>query len=166
MNPLDWLRAAKEIAADCPAPPVPPEANPCKPLEKTPVPPETPCRSLYAEVEQKTSIKLVDQEELYLGDEVTEVSGCDRVNRGNIGRIVESTARVAQGEPAKSELEQAERSKGPYFTADGTLRIPFGCDPKYHWWKGGQSMKKTIAELRGEPVEELPEEDVPSDCNY
>ena len=58
----------------------------------------------------------------------------------------------------------SERPKKPYFTADGTLRIPFDCDPKYHWWKGGQSMKKTIAELRGEAVEELPSEDVSEKC--
>ena len=67
---------------------------------------------------------------------------------------------------AKSEQNPTEQCKRPYFTADGTLRIPFDCDPKYHWWKGGQSMKKTIAELRGEPVEELPAEAVSIDCNY
>ncbi len=36
----------------------------------------------------------------------------------------------------------------PYFTADGTLVIPFGSDPKYHWWKGGQSVEQTRAEVR------------------
>ena len=46
--------------------------------------------------------------------------------------------------------------KKPFFTADGTLSIPFDSDPRYHWWKGGQSVKATVAELerernRGQP---------------
>jgi len=164
MNPLDWLRAAKEKAGHIRVPPVPPERNPRKPLEKAPVPPETPCSSLYAEVEQKNSVKQVDPEELYFGDEVIECSGCDTGNWANIERTAEPDVRVAQGDKAKSEPNQVEQSKRPYFTTDGTLRIPFGCDPKYHWWKGGQSMKKTIAELRGEAVEEPPGEDVSEKC--
>jgi len=28
------------------------------------------------------------------------------------------------------------------------LVIPFDSDPKYHWWKSGQSVKATIAELK------------------
>lgn len=35
----------------------------------------------------------------------------------------------------------------PYLTADGTLVIPFDSDPKYHWWKGGQSVAVTRAEV-------------------
>jgi hypothetical protein len=35
----------------------------------------------------------------------------------------------------------------PYLTAGGTLVIPFESDPKYHWWKGGQSVKQTRAEV-------------------
>ena len=36
----------------------------------------------------------------------------------------------------------------PYLTPGGDLMIPFDSDPKYHWWKGGQSVKATIAELK------------------
>jgi hypothetical protein len=36
----------------------------------------------------------------------------------------------------------------PYLTPGGDLVIPFDSDPKYHWWKGGQSVKNTIAELK------------------
>ena len=36
------------------------------------------------------------------------------------------------------------------FTAGGDLSIPFDSDPRYHWWKGGQSVKATIAELKAE----------------
>jgi hypothetical protein len=106
------------------------------------------------------------QEELYFGDETVEAPGCDRGHQGNIGMGDLLSVRVAQGELAKSEPGRTEEPRKPYFTADGTLRIPFDSDPKYHWWKGGQSVKKTIAELRGEPVEEAVAEDVASDCNY
>jgi len=36
----------------------------------------------------------------------------------------------------------------PYLTSGGTLVIPFDSDPKYHWWKGGQSVEQTRAEVR------------------
>lgn len=42
----------------------------------------------------------------------------------------------------------------PYFTRDGTLVIPFNSDPKYHWWKGGQSVAATRAELQTNPRNE------------
>ena len=35
----------------------------------------------------------------------------------------------------------------PYLTPGGDLVIPFDGDPKYHWWKGRQSVKATRAEL-------------------
>jgi hypothetical protein len=35
----------------------------------------------------------------------------------------------------------------PYLTPGGTLVIPFDSDPKYHWWKAGQSVEQTRAEL-------------------
>ena len=38
-------------------------------------------------------------------------------------------------------------SRLPFLTADGTLSIPFDSDPKYHWWKTGQSVEKTRAEV-------------------
>jgi hypothetical protein len=166
MNPLDWLRLARGNAAICRPPPVPPEPNPRKPLEKSPIPPEAPCSSLYVKEKQTNSVTADEQEELYFGDEGVQGSGCDRGNQENIETIEMLSVRVAQGETAKSEPVRAEEPRIPYFTADGTLRIPFDCDPKYHWWKGGQSVKKTIAELRGEVLEEPPAKDVPSDCNY
>jgi hypothetical protein len=36
----------------------------------------------------------------------------------------------------------------PYFTAAGDLVIPFDSPERYHWWKGGQSIKETRAELK------------------
>jgi hypothetical protein len=35
----------------------------------------------------------------------------------------------------------------PYFDKSGGLVIPFDSDPKYHWWRDGQSISKTINEL-------------------
>lgn len=39
------------------------------------------------------------------------------------------------------------RGKLPYFTPGGTLVIPFDSPERYHWWRGGQSVKETIAEI-------------------
>jgi hypothetical protein len=41
--------------------------------------------------------------------------------------------------------EQEQRM--PFLLADGTLSIPFSSPERYHWWRGGQSVKQTIAEL-------------------
>jgi|GEM_PF-6405989 hypothetical protein len=36
----------------------------------------------------------------------------------------------------------------PYFGPDGDVVIPFVTDSRYQWWKGGQSVEKTIEEIR------------------
>ena len=56
-------------------------------------------------------------------------------------------------ENTTSKLETKETASGeslplPYLTPGGTLVIPFASDPKYHWWKGGQSVKQTLAEVK------------------
>ena len=35
----------------------------------------------------------------------------------------------------------------PFLTADGTLSIPFDSPARYHWWRGGQSVAQTRAEV-------------------
>ena len=35
----------------------------------------------------------------------------------------------------------------PFIDATGVLVIPFDCPKKYHWWKGGQTVQETLAEL-------------------
>lgn len=35
----------------------------------------------------------------------------------------------------------------PYLEPDGGLVIPFGSDPRYHWWAGGQSVAETMKEI-------------------
>ncbi len=39
------------------------------------------------------------------------------------------------------------KSDRPHLLADGTLVIPFQSPERYHWWKGGQSVAQTLAEL-------------------
>ena len=56
-------------------------------------------------------------------------------------------------ENTTSKLETKETASGeslplPYLTPGGTLVIPFASDPKYHWWKGGQSVDCTRAEVQ------------------
>ena len=36
----------------------------------------------------------------------------------------------------------------PHFGPDGGLIIPFGSDPRYHYWAGGQSTATTEEEIR------------------
>ncbi len=35
----------------------------------------------------------------------------------------------------------------PYIK-NNNLVIPFNCDPKYHYWSGGQSVLKTLTEIK------------------
>ena len=59
--------------------------------------------------------------------------------------VRESEAAV---EPPK-ELVQGVRSvRMPYLTAGGVLGIPFDSPERFHWWKGGQSIAETRAEVR------------------
>ena len=38
--------------------------------------------------------------------------------------------------------------KLPFLTAGGDLSIPFDSPERYHWWRGGQSVETTLAEVR------------------
>jgi hypothetical protein len=42
----------------------------------------------------------------------------------------------------------AAGEKLPYLTPGGTLVIPFDSPERYHWWKGGQSVSETLAEVK------------------
>ena len=42
--------------------------------------------------------------------------------------------------------KRPENTDRPYFDERGALIIPFGSDPRYHWWKGGQSDIETLRE--------------------
>jgi hypothetical protein len=47
------------------------------------------------------------------------------------------------------ERPAKEQVRLPYLMPDGTLVIPFNSPEQFHWWKGGQSVKDTKAEIVG-----------------
>lgn len=50
----------------------------------------------------------------------------------------------------KSEVVEYLRQEQPlpYLDLDGSLVIPFGCDGRFHWWNGGQSIAATVREVK------------------
>jgi hypothetical protein len=64
--------------------------------------------------------------------------------------LMQSGRMSAHLDKSKSSPASAnENGPRPYLNPDGTLVIPIGSDPKYHWWKqGGQPVRKTVAELQ------------------
>ena len=46
----------------------------------------------------------------------------------------------------------------PFLTPGGTLSIPFDAPERYHWWRGGQSVAETLAEVRSRMSEVRREE--------
>jgi hypothetical protein len=64
------------------------------------------------------------------------------VNREPYNKLIEF------GQPVRSVREEKQRQ--PHFLGDGTLVIPFESDERFHWWKSGQSVAATLAEVRGE----------------
>lgn len=51
-------------------------------------------------------------------------------------------------EALKIIRKAAEDKPKPYLDTGGDPIVPFGSDPKYHWWKGGQTLEQTIEELK------------------
>jgi hypothetical protein len=112
-----------------------------------------------------TPIKLV-QGDMFLGDAqgdpeksthpIKEIGplGEIRVDRGVLGvdrakGLGEIGEKWAKGDGPVAEAP-AERPRKPFFTAGGDLSMPFDSDARYHWWKGGHSVKARIAELKAE----------------
>jgi hypothetical protein len=54
---------------------------------------------------------------------------------------------LTEKEP-ESVLPDGQQGRLPFLTADGTLVIPFDSPERYHWWRGGQSVAATLAEVR------------------
>ena len=54
-----------------------------------------------------------------------------------------SSLEVEAGPPPTAAGERL-----PFLTADGTLSIPFDSPERFHWWRGGQSVAETLAELK------------------
>jgi hypothetical protein len=125
--------------------------------------PKTPVKLVQGEIVLKAA--QAHQEKTEFDIERVGALGEIRVDRAVLP--VDRTKGVGEiGPELASTVAPAGKPTRPYFTSDGTLRIPFDSDPKYHWWNGGQSVKKTIAELRGEIPEDAASDEVGSDCNY
>ena len=149
MNALDWLKSVREKAQKTLIPPDPPEGVHAKNSINALIPPETPCASTFlnrneiifqrGETEKNTETKAK-----------TQTSGCHRGNTGFYRGNEDSTDRGDrrnQENMAASEVEPPPVPPPlPYITADGTLVIPYTSDPKYHWWRDGQSVDQTRAE--------------------
>ena len=54
--------------------------------------------------------------------------------------------KLKDSESAVRDARTGERL--PFLTADGDLSIPFDSPERYHWWRGGQSVAATLAEVR------------------
>lgn len=64
---------------------------------------------------------------------------------------VEGVLSVLSGGAAVQPPEAAgKQDRLPFLTAEGTLSIPFDSPERYHWWRGGQSIVETIAEIVAE----------------
>lgn len=152
MNSIDWLKSVRENPQKSPVPPVPPEGSRDKNPVKLHNPPETPCNTVYLD-EKGKDLTGVEQPEIYWGEEAERPSagghrGNQAFDRGND----DPANKVDRGNQGNYELpppeQQTAKPKRPFFTADGTLSIPFDSDPKYHWWNGGQSVEQTRADVR------------------
>ena len=156
MNPLDWLKSVRENGGKWPFPPVPLEGVDSKKPVNTLIPPVTPCSSLYLNGNGELLPEGTGEGNSYCEGKGTETSGGHRGN-GPFLRVESGLGlRVAQGEQGKNPVSATPARPvdpvtglpQPFLTADGTLSIPFDSDPKYHWWKGGQSVKATMAEVK------------------
>ena len=67
------------------------------------------------------------------------------------GQIAAVPVELESGVPSVPAVVLPPRVAGerqPFLTADGTLSIPFDSPERYHWWRGGQSVAETLAEVR------------------
>ncbi len=46
------------------------------------------------------------------------------------------------------KIADSVRHMSPYINESGDLVIPIESDPRYHWWRGGQSVFETLMELK------------------
>ena len=79
------------------------------------------------------------------------------VEGGKEKKHVSALKGFGEGVPSVPKVEGAGKQpeaavkpvRMPHFTPGGTLVIPFDSPERYHWWKGGQSVAATVAELKG-----------------
>lgn len=151
MNSIDWLKSVRKNTQKPLIPPDPPEATTEENAVKSLIPPVAPRSSVYLIKKENISEERVEEKicstegkvetsgghggniGFYRGNDDLDHRG-DRGNQGNMN--------ISEIQPALVELPK------PFFTPGGDLSIPFASDPKYHWWKGGQSVEQTRAEVR------------------
>ena len=67
--------------------------------------------------------------------------------RGSLTSEIKDALTLSKKEIIK-ELKDIQKVNRPYVDKHSVLVTPFDSDPKYHWWAGGQSVLKTLRELR------------------
>lgn len=80
-------------------------------------------------------------------NKINKNSNCSKCSYTYALRGKEKTGTYKPGATATSAIPATERPM-PYLDRDGALVIPFGCDPKYRWWQGGQFPSETEKEVR------------------
>lgn len=167
MTTLDWLkhRKGEAVLEECETSQLAAAPDPTAVLpEKSPrIPEDSIFDDLQTNIFSGTE-KIIDHSTGRigpLGDSrgFIEVSRAENeITQGNIGDS-HSDSEISRGfvEDSASGTQQKPDlidKSAPHLLADGTLVIPFNSDPKYHWWKGGQSIAQTRAEVLAAKKEE------------
>ena len=153
MNSIDWLKSVREKGQKPHIPPDPPEGTPGENGAKPLISPDPSCSSLYFLKNRNILETGVARKNISVIEEKVETSGGSggilRFYRGNDELRHRRDRRNQENFDDFEEDVDLEAWRDPFFTSGGDLSIPFGCDPKYHWWKpGGQSLEETRAEIR------------------
>jgi hypothetical protein len=152
MNSMEWLKSIRENGQKSPIPPVPPEGAVPENTGNALIPPVPPCSSKHFLENDNNSKGAALDEEIYWREKAKpETSGGHRGNQGFYKGNDDLQHRGYRGNQGNIDVSEPEpppaRPPVPYFTPGGTLVIPMNSDPKHHWWKGGQSVAKTRAEV-------------------
>ena len=148
MNSLEWLKRRRDLAAEAEISALEPSQTSVDPRAGLVSPREIPDKSpripedSYLNICTKNIFSLAKEEggkNIMEARENIEGLGARRGGTGIVGAKEESKAPLATNAPAQLTI--------PYLNSEGTLVIPFAADPKYFWWKDGQSVKATMAEV-------------------
>ena len=93
-----------------------------------------------------TELKYIGYEVVLHGDNIRlSYKGKARPDEGKVIPLINELK--ALKEEAIKELKNEGIENKPFIDKSEILIIPFNCDPKYHWWSGGQSIEDTLKEL-------------------
>lgn len=157
MNSLEWLKSVRENGQKGHIPPEPPEGAAPENTGNALIPPEPPRSSVHfiekGNISEGTTL---EQKEIYWEEKPKPgTSGGVGGNQGFYGGNDDSDLTGLRGNQGNIDVSVLEPSPAkppvPHFTPGGTLVIPMNSDPKYHWWKGGQSVAATRAEVMARP---------------